>query len=318
MDWFIREDMGVGGEATKAAEGLVAQYVGTAHATLTTTGTQALSLAIQAVLPRRRCNVVVPAWAPVAVWNAVRLSGHRPIFVDIDPKTLGYDTTKLDEASQEEPDAIVFVHMLGRREGLVDAAAFAVGHGIPLIEDMAQAHLQGPLLFGDIGITSFGSMKPISCDQGGAMFTNNHRVECLMTELAHQGFGYKDGFLVTCGQNARMNEGTAEMLIAELLSVDDVLAPWRERQAQAIPEELLVFPGSMYNVIRATDDDSYLLDAGIPFRRQYRPANYHCAFPDAQGKTYEGAEYAWRNYLFLPFGPDMTEQDAAKIREALT
>jgi dTDP-4-amino-4,6-dideoxygalactose transaminase len=132
----------------------------------TSSGSGALWLglrALRALEPRRRA-VAVPAWCCPSVPRAVMQAGLDPVPIDMDPSSLGYDTSALLEARGRGLLAVVLVHFFGMAQpkppGDWDGAAF--------IRDCAQdfEHIPGdglPCFY------SFGRGKALNAGHGGAL-----------------------------------------------------------------------------------------------------------------------------------------------------
>lgn len=104
-------------------------------------GSDALLLALQALGVGPGDEVICPAFTFFATASSVARLGARPIFVDIDPATFALSPNAVYEAAQtcRRLRAIVPVHLYGRSADLGPLLAIADEHGVPLIEDAAQA-----------------------------------------------------------------------------------------------------------------------------------------------------------------------------------
>ncbi|MGH7561790.1 MAG: DegT/DnrJ/EryC1/StrS family aminotransferase, partial [Gemmatimonadales bacterium] len=125
----------------RAFEAEVARLAGTEHAVAVSNGTAALHLSMLAlgIGPGDRIAVAAYSWPATA--NVVAVVGATPVFIDIEPRTLGLDPGMLERALTRDPGirAILPVHAFG---GCCDIAAIlelADRHQIPVIEDAACA-----------------------------------------------------------------------------------------------------------------------------------------------------------------------------------
>jgi dTDP-4-amino-4,6-dideoxygalactose transaminase len=101
-------------------------------------------------------GVAIPLFTDPSLFRAILAAGHRPVFIDIDPRFLTISPQSLADA-QGRFSAVVAVHLFGQ---LADMPAIlsAVG-GLPVIEDAAHApfsYLNGSMA-GRLGIASFYS-----------------------------------------------------------------------------------------------------------------------------------------------------------------
>jgi 8-amino-3,8-dideoxy-alpha-D-manno-octulosonate transaminase len=124
------------------------------------------------------------------------------------------------------------VHMLGNSCDLQNLQAITAKHDLILIEDAAQAFgasYRGRRLgtIGQIGMFSFNIFKTINAGDGGMVVTDDD-------ELYLRAFGYHDhghfpsrtgaeiGHRSIIGQNYRMNELTAAVLVAQLRRLEEI------------------------------------------------------------------------------------------------
>ncbi len=76
----------------------------------------------------------------VATVAAIRYADATPVLVDIDPETWTMDPRQLEAAITPRTKAILPVHLHGRLADMAAILAIAQRHGLPVIEDAAQAH----------------------------------------------------------------------------------------------------------------------------------------------------------------------------------
>jgi dTDP-4-amino-4,6-dideoxygalactose transaminase len=127
------------GEAAAAFEREYAAFTGIAHCVGVGNGTDALELAVRAAEVPADSDVIMPANTFVATAEAVVRAGARPVFADVDPDYLLLDPGALKAAVTEQTGCVIPVHLFGQIAPMA-AVADAVPHGIPIIEDAAQAH----------------------------------------------------------------------------------------------------------------------------------------------------------------------------------
>jgi len=85
-------------------------------------------------------EVIVPALSFVATGNAVIHAGFKPVFVDVDRKTLNIDVRQIEASISERTRAIMPVHLMGKPADMDPIQAIARRHGLYVIEDAAEAH----------------------------------------------------------------------------------------------------------------------------------------------------------------------------------
>jgi len=125
-------------------------------------------------------EVVLPAMTFVACANIVELIGARPVFVDVDPRTLLMDVEQCRAAITPRTRAVMPVHLYGQMcdmARLVETVK-AVRDDIAVIEDCAHAFEsrydgKRPGTYGDVAIFSFYATKNVTCGEGGAIITRD-------------------------------------------------------------------------------------------------------------------------------------------------
>ena len=85
-------------------------------------------------------EVIVPSHTFVASAESIRLSGAKPVFVDIDPDTMLVDAASLRESITPRTRAISVVHLYGMPVDFDAVSEAAATNGIPVVEDACQAH----------------------------------------------------------------------------------------------------------------------------------------------------------------------------------
>jgi dTDP-4-amino-4,6-dideoxygalactose transaminase len=115
---------------------------------------------------------IVTAWA-------ISYVGATPVFVDIDPVRRTLNPDNLEAAITSRTKAIIPVHLYGMPAEMDRIMAIAEQHGVPVIEDAAQAHggrYQGGRVgqFGQIACFSFYPSKNLGAyGEGGAALASN-------------------------------------------------------------------------------------------------------------------------------------------------
>ena len=110
---------------TAEFEQIIADYVGSRHAIVVTSGTAALFCALVGCGVGPGDEVIVPDFTMIATANAVVLAGARPVFVDIDPSNLCLDLHAAEKAIDRH----------GRRDRGRLRSLIRARVGAPLIRD---------------------------------------------------------------------------------------------------------------------------------------------------------------------------------------
>ena len=156
-----------------------ADHVGVRHATLTSSGSTALTAALIGLGVGPGDEVIVPAVTYMATAVAVLAAGAIPVMVDIDD-TITIDPKAIDAAAGPRTRAVIPVHMWGLSCDMDAIMKVAKKHGLLVIEDACQAvggAYKGRMLgsIGHAGAFSFNYFKNISCGEGGAVVSNNKK-----------------------------------------------------------------------------------------------------------------------------------------------
>ena len=220
-------------------ERLLEQLFGIANVAVCMNGTMALMAALYAA-QLEPGEIITSPFSFSATPAAIRLTGHEPVFADIDPVTFCLDPIRVQQMITPRTRAILPVDLFGR---LANYGALTC-LGLPIIEDASQAvgAMHGGKFAGSFGLVaavSFNGAKNVPAGEAGAVLTNNHAIaERVRLFLNHgENFGAVD-----VGMNGRLNEPTA---LVAFHGAQEVLARNEKRRelAQILIEELSGVPG---------------------------------------------------------------------------
>ena len=128
----------LGGEV-KSLEDELAAYCRTKYAVGCASGSDALLLALMAVGVKAGDEVITTPYSFFATVSAITRLGARPVFVDIDPATFNLDVSQVEAAISDRTTAIQPVHLYGQCANMAELNKLMSKHGIPVVEDAAQA-----------------------------------------------------------------------------------------------------------------------------------------------------------------------------------
>lgn len=188
------------GRFAEEFERKLARFVGVRCASLVNSGSSANLLAISALtspkLEERRLKVgdeviTVAAGFPTTV-NPIIQNGLVPVFVDVTLPTYEVDVSQLEAARSERTKAVFIAHTLGNVYDLDAVTAFARKHKLWLIEDCCDAlgsTWKGRRVgtFGDIATVSFYPAHHITMGEGGAVLTDNPKLQVLIESFRDWG-----------------------------------------------------------------------------------------------------------------------------------
>lgn len=222
--WMESQYFTLGGELS-AFETEFAGYIGTRHVIGVANGTDAIELVLRALDVGPGDEVVTVAHTFIATVSAIRFAGATPVLVDVDPHTHTMDSRALEAAIGPRTKAIIPVHLYGRPAPMEEILAIAERHGLPVIEDAAQAHgakLHGKKVgtFGRASCFSFYPTKNLGAmGDAGAIATDDDALARKLRTLRHHGQEKRNEHQVL-GRNSRLDEVQAAILRVGLRHLD--------------------------------------------------------------------------------------------------
>jgi perosamine synthetase len=237
------------GNVVERFEQAWSERLGVKHSLATSSGTSALTCALNALEVGPGDEVIVPPYTFVATINVVLLQHALPVFVDTDRETFQIDARKIEAAITTRTRAILPVHLGGAAANLDAILAVAKKHKLPVIEDACQSHLAewrgrkvGTL--GELGCFSLQASKNLNSGEGGAVVSNDDKLIESCRSFHNQGRGGLNTNLayVRNGDNRRMTEFQGALLLAQLTRLEEQ-ARTRETNAAYLNKLLSEIPG---------------------------------------------------------------------------
>ena len=189
----MRHERFVLGEDVFKFEEEFAKYVGTRFAVSTSSGTNALQIALLALGVSREDEVITSAFSFVASANAVLHAGARPVLADIEPKHFNIDPDEVKLSVTKRSTVLLPVHLFGYPCKMQKILDLAEECNLKVVEDACQAHgaeYAGCKVgtIGDVGCFSFYPSKNMTvCGDGGMIVTNDVDVAKLAAKLRDCG-----------------------------------------------------------------------------------------------------------------------------------
>jgi perosamine synthetase len=139
-------------------------------------GTFAVELALRALQVGPGAEVVLSAYDYPGNYLSILAVGATPVLIDVDPRNWNFAAEHLPAAITPATKAVIVSHLHGGLAPMREILAVAEAHGLPIIEDAAQAPgatVQGRPAgaWGAVGVLSFGGSKLLSAGRGGALLT---------------------------------------------------------------------------------------------------------------------------------------------------
>ena len=323
FDWAIEtgEAIGYNGEQEREYEKDFAQFMGGGYADLVNSGTSALYVALGALKLPVGGEVVVPPITDPGGVMPVALLCNVPVIADAAEGTFNTSAEMIESVITPHTNAIIVAHIAGEPVDMDPILELANSHGIPIVEDCAQAHgaCYKNTLVGKFGtVAAFSTMSGkhhATGPQGGVVFSRDPDIVAEAKRFADRGkpFGLSIGSNVRAGLNLNGNEMSAAIGRVQIERLPDIIQR-RRKIAQEIKEAIakldVVFPGreaggdgGVYWFMRfrvderkisvSKDDFAEAIKAeGIPVTNSYRhlpsESNWfrnRCVFP--------GSDYPW-------------------------
>ncbi len=242
----------------------VARAVGRRHAVAVSSGTSGLHCAMIAAGVKPGDEVITTPFSFVASANCILYVDAKPVFVDIDPKTLNMDVEKVPPAITPRTKAIVGVEAFGHPGGMLELEQLAQKNELILIEDCCEGFGgsigNGPAMraigsFGRAGVFGFYPNKQITTGEGGMIVTDDETFAATcralrnqgregMSWLAHQRLGY----------NYRLSEINAAMGCVQVDRLEEILNA-RKLVARMYMEQLMT---NKYLILPTLQDDTHM------------------------------------------------------------
>lgn len=327
-------------------EAKLATFADAKHAVSCANGTDAILLSLMAWDIGPGDAVFCPSFSYCATAEVIALRGATPVFVDIDRETYNMDAGSLKTAiaqvkreGQLAPRAVIVVDLFGQCANYPTLAPIIREAGLKIISDCAQGFgstLDGnhPLEWADVQTTSFFPAKPLGCyGDGGAVLTNDDKLNYLMRSLRFHGRGEAPFDSDHIGTNSRLDTLQAAILLPKLAIFEDEI---RERNAiakrysDALKPHVSHTPKIANSVIstwaqytmEVPEAEGFSLamkERGIPTARYYPlPIHMHSAYREfpVAGNGLPNTMACRHHVVSLPMHPYLSKDDQTRIIEA--
>jgi len=214
-------------------EKALCDFLGIQYCSLVSNGTLGLIIALQAL--RITGEVITTPFSFVATTHALNWNGIKPVFCDIEEKTLNIDPAKIEALITPKTTAILPVHVYGHPCDIEGISRIADTYGLKVIYDAAHAfgvERDGKPVadFGDMSILSFHATKVFNTIEGGAIVVHDEPMKKRIDFLKNFGFA-DETTVVAPGINAKMNELQAAFGILQLDYFEQVVRKCAEISA---------------------------------------------------------------------------------------
>ena len=173
-------------------EELFKQHLGVEYTIATSSCTGALHMGLAALNVGPSDEVIMADTNWIATCSPVIALGAKPVFVDILEGSWCIDPEKVEAAITVKTKAIVAVHLYGNLCDMNRLLEIGERHGIPVIEDSAEAigsvyHGKRAGSMGKFGAFSFHGTKTLTTGEGGMFVTNDQKLFSRVLTLSNHG-----------------------------------------------------------------------------------------------------------------------------------
>lgn len=229
------------GENIEIFEKMLAKYIGRKYSVVFNSGTSAQHALMLALGFKEGDEIIVPSFTFISTANCVLFVGAKPVFADIEKKTLGLDPKDVAKKITPKTKAIMPIHYGGNICAIKELQELAKKNNLILIEDAAEslgASIDKKMIgnFSDHAILSFCQNKIITTGEGGAVVTDSLEVyEKLKLIRSHGRCGDNSYFTsnynpdyISLGFNWRMSNISASLGISQLKKINKIIKLRRE------------------------------------------------------------------------------------------
>jgi len=332
------------GPDVAALEDEIAVYTRARHAVSCASGSDALLLALMALDVKAGDEVVTTPYSFFATAAAIARVGACPVFVDIDPLFYNIVPDKIEAAITERTRAIMPVHLYGQCAEMSAIMEIGERHGIPVIEDAAQAigaedEERQAGTIGTIGCFSFYPSKNLGGAGDGGMMTAGDdelarrlrmlRVHGSETKYHHQLIGINSRLdslqaavlrvklphLERWSEARRENAERYHQLFEDAGLLEEISLPAVRPRVRHIFNQYVIRAGARRDALIAHLKQN---DIGTDI---YYPVPLHlqeCFSYLGYGEgDFPEAERAARETIALPIYPELTEEQQSYVVESI-
>jgi perosamine synthetase len=222
------------GEYINKFEDEFAKFVGTKYALTVSNGTVGLHLALVSLGIKEGDEVIVPDLTFIATANAVKYTGAKPVFADIDKETWCISPDDIKKKITSKTKAIIPVHLYGHPVDMDPILKIAKEYNLYVIEDCAESHgaeYKGKKVgsIGHCGVFSFYGNKIITTGEGGMITTNDEKIYEKARYLRDHAMSKEKRYWHTeIGYNYRLTNIQAALGLAQLERIDEIIQKKKE------------------------------------------------------------------------------------------
>ena len=297
-------------------------------------------------------EVILPSISFVGAGNAVAASGARPVFCDVDPRTLNATAEHIAAKITPKTRAVMILHYGGLPCQMDEICALVEERRLALIEDSAcsvASRYQGRACgtFGDVGSWSFDAMKILVTGDGSMLYVKDAEMAERAEQLLYLGLVSKSGldraqsvdsrwweFEISCfGRRAIMNDIASAIGLEQLKKLMGFIQRRREVHERyttslsdldwlRVPPELPKGVESSYyfywiqTQLGVRDQLArYLREQGVYTTFRYYPLHWVSLYN--AGGILPNTELAAQTTLCIPMHHSLSDSDVDKVIDCI-
>ncbi|TWT87928.1 DegT/DnrJ/EryC1/StrS family aminotransferase [Stieleria varia] len=168
--------------AHEELRGQIASLSQCSHVRLMGSGSAAIEMALRTVGIGAGDEVILSAFDFPGNIRAIEATGATPVLVDVRPESLQLDLEMVQDAKSDRIKAVIASHLYGTFAPVGPLREICDHYGWQLVEDACQcpgsvAHGRPAGSWGNLAALSFGGSKPLCAGNGGALLSNDRRME---------------------------------------------------------------------------------------------------------------------------------------------
>ena len=314
------------------------RHLGVEYAIATSSCTGALHMGLAALGIGTGDEVIVADVNWIASVAPVTYLGATPVLVDVLPDTWCIDPGRAEAAITDHTKAIIAVHLYGNLCNMDSLLAIGAKHGIPIIEDAAEAlgsqwHGRRAGSMGSFGAFSFHGTKTITTGEGGMLVTGDAALYERVLTLSHHGRARSEKrqfWPERIGYKYRLSNVQAAIGCAQMERIDELIAGKR-RVFQYYSTQLKRLPIKMNPEPPGTVNGFWMptvvVDETVPFDRERLLADFAAEEIDGRvffwplsllpmfaAKPANAVSYAlYQRAINLPSYHDLKEGEMARV-----
>jgi perosamine synthetase len=286
-------------------EAMFREHLGVKHAIATSSATGALHIGMAAMGISPGDEVVLADINWIASAAPIVHLGATPVFVDVLADSWCLDPAAVEAAITPKTRAILAVHLYGNLCDMDALRDIGLRHGIPVIEDAAEAigsiwHGRRAGSMGIFGAFSFHGTKTVTTGEGGAFVTDDDDLYEKALTLSNHGRARgetRQFWPETIGFKYKMSNLQAAIGCGQVERIEDLIAGKR-RVFEHYRKALRGLPLRMNPELTGTTNGYWMptivVDSDVPFNRDDLLAAF-------KGDNIDGRVFFWPLSSLPPF-----------------